>query len=239
MEIMQLVNTSANELNAIETLIKWALAELNISDRGLIIYITDDHNKVREVLGLVIVHHEEWPIKYIRLDDINIISVIPNKLLSLNYDEARIVVLREAALVKIMDDPTLISIWNPPPSINDELVYRVSLALLKRTIDFVIASSQTLTQYLINAYNIDEMRNLILACQSTIDCAVTALALDVPLSIEIAGNKGLGRSLWDNTIKGLSNEFYRRYDDFRDFVRNNFNIESTYNYLMMIFKRGY
>ncbi|MFP3236908.1 MAG: hypothetical protein RXR10_05530 [Vulcanisaeta sp.] len=236
MEIIQLIGVPNEELNNIETTIKWAMKELEIPDTNVLIYITDDHNKVRELVGMDKVSHEEWPVKYMRIDDVNVISIIPDKLLKLGGDEAAIMILREVALMRIMDDPTLISRWSPPPGISDPLVHRVSLALLRRTVDLVIAQSQSLIQYLINAFNRDEMRNLLLTCEPTVDCAIAALALDVPLSIEMSGNVGLGRSLWHDASKNVDNGFFRKYDDFRDFVRNNFNVENTYNYLLMLFR---
>lgn len=121
---------------------------------------------------------------------------------------------------------------------SDNVVHRVSLAMLRRTIDFVIAKYQALIQYLVNAFNRDELKNLLTTCQPTIDCAITTLALDIPLSIELAGNVGLGKSLWNDVVRGLNNDFIRRYDDFRDFVRNNFSVENAYNYLLMMFRKS-
>ncbi|MFP3215676.1 MAG: hypothetical protein RXP99_00125 [Vulcanisaeta sp.] len=237
MEVVQLVEVSAEELNRAINIIKWAIRELGISEKEVFIYITDDHNRVRELLGLDKVSHEEWPIKYMRGDDTDVISIVPTKLSILSNDDASIMALRETALVRVMNDPVLISIWNPRPDIGDPLIHRVSLALLRRVVDFVIAQSESLTRYLVSTFNKDEVRNLLLTCEPTVDCAIAVLALDVPLSIEVAGNVGLGRSLWHEVSKNIDNEFSRRYDDFRDFVRNNFNVEYAYNYLLTIFRR--
>ena len=238
MEIIQLVETSMSELSRVKDIIEWSLRELEIPDNDLIIYITDDHNKVREALGLERTTHEEWPVKYIDIEGQAVISVIPSRLLQLREDEARITALREVALIRIMNDPELISMWIVPQGISDNAVHRVSLAMLRRTVDFVIARQDSLVQFLVNTFNKDELRNLLNTCQLTIDCAITALALDVPLSIELAGNVGLGKSLWNDAVMGLNNDFVRRYDDFRDFVRNNFNVENAYNYLLMMFRRS-
>ena len=238
MEIIQLIETSANDLDSIKGVIEWSLRELEIPSNDVIIYVTDDHNRVREALGLERATHEEWPVKYIGAEGQAVISVIPSKLLQLREDEVRIMVLREVALIRVMNDPVLISMWVVPQGINDNAVHRVSLAMLRRTVDFVIAKHNSLVQFLVNIFNKDELRNLLNTCQLTIDCAITALALDVPLSIELAGNVGLGKSLWNNVVIGLNNDFVRRYDDFRDFVRNNFNVENAYNYLLMMFRRS-
>ena len=236
MEIIQLIETSADELDRVKDIIEWALKELEIPSDGIIIYITDDHNKVREALGVEAVTHEEWPVKYIDTKGQAVISVVPNRLFQLREDETRTMVLREVALMRVMNDPELISTWVIPQSISDNVVHRVSLAMLRRTIDFVIAKSQSLIQFLVNTFNKDELRSVLIPCQLNIDCAITALALDTPLSIELAGNVGLGKSLWNDTVMGLNSDFIRRYDDFRDFVRNNFNVENTYNYLLMMFR---
>lgn len=232
-----MIETSVEELNRVKDIIKWSFRELEVPDDA-IVYITDDHNRVRDALHLEEVAHEEWPVKYIDAEGQAVISVIPGKLLRLRDDEARVMVLREVALIRVMSDPELISMWAIPQGISDNAVHRVSLAMLRRTVDFVIAKSPSLTQLLINAFNKGEMRDLLSTCQLTIDCAITALALDVPLSIELAGNAGLGKSLWDSAVAGLSNDFVRRYDDFRDFVRNNFNVENAYNYLLMMFRKS-
>ncbi|MGC8542804.1 MAG: hypothetical protein ACP5NQ_02585 [Vulcanisaeta sp.] len=237
MEIIQLINIANEELNNIEKLIKWALKELGILDADVIIYITDNHNRVREALGIEKTTHEEWPIKYMNVEDMNIISIVPDRLLQLSDETRNIMILREVALMRVMSDPTLISIWNAPPNVNDPIIHRVSLALLRRVVDLIIAQSSSLIQHLIAAFNKDELRNILLTCQSTIDCAITALALDVPLSIELSGNMGLGRALWSEVTKNVNNDFLRKYDDFRDFVRNNFNAENMYNYLLMLFRK--
>ncbi len=238
MEIIQLIEVTTNELNKVKELVEWAFKELEIPSNDAIVYITDNHNRIREALGLESATHEEWPVKYMNTDELTIISIIPGKLLQLKDYEARIMVLREVALVKIMRDPTLISLWSIPQSMKDDVVYRISLAMLRRTVDVVIAKYETLIQYLINTFNMNDLRNALITCKPTIDCAITALALDIPLSIELAGNMGLGRSLWNDAIKGIDNDFIRKYDDFRDFVRNNFNIESAYNYLLMMFRKS-
>ncbi|GAB6943544.1 hypothetical protein [Vulcanisaeta sp. JCM 14467] len=238
MEIIQLIETSTNDLSKVESIIEWAFRELEVPDDDAIIYITDDHNKVRETLGLEKAAHEEWPVKYIDAEGQAVISVIPSKLLQLREDEVRIMVLREVALIRVMNDPVLISMWVASQGISDNAVHRVSLAMLRRTVDFVIARQDSLVQFLVNTFNKDELRNMLNTCQLTVDCAITALALDVPLSIELVGNAGLGKSLWNNVVMGLSNDFVRRYDDFRDFVRNNFNVENAYNYLLMMFRRS-
>ncbi|WP_243670291.1 hypothetical protein [Vulcanisaeta sp. JCM 16161] len=217
---------------------EWALKELEIPSDDVIMYITDDHNKVREALGIDKVIHEEWPVKYIDVEGQNVISVIPNKLTQLTENEVRIMVLREVAIIKIMNDPGLISMWVIPQGMNDNIAHRVSLAMLRRTIDFVIARSQSLIQFLVNTFNKIELRDIIISCKPAIDCAVTVLALDVPLSIELAGNSSLGKSLWNDVVRDLNNDFVKRYDDFRDFVRNNFNVENAYNYLLMMFKKS-
>ncbi len=238
-EIIQLIEIPISELDKVVNVIKWAFEELNIPSDDVIIYITDDHNRVREFLGLEKVTHEEWPVKYIDTEGQVAISIIPNKLLQLKENDARIMVLREIALIRVMSDPPeLISMWVIPQGMSDNIVHRVSLAMLRRTIDFVIAKSQSLIQYLINTFDKNELKNVLVTCQLAIDCAITALALDVPLSIELAGNVGLGKSLWNDVMRGLSNDFIRRYDDFRDFVRNNFNVESAYNYLLMMFGKS-
>ncbi|BDR92156.1 hypothetical protein [Vulcanisaeta souniana] len=240
MEIIQLIGTSREEVDRVMEVIEWALEELGVPSNDIMVYVTDDHNKVREALGMSTVTHEEWPIKCINvgIDEPVVISVIPSKLLQLEESRMRVILLREVALIKVMRDPVLSSTWSIPQSIDDQVVHRVSLALLKRTIDLVIAQSQSLIQHLINAFNGDEIMRLLSACQPTVDCAITVLALDVPLSIEASGNVGLGRSLWNNLTRGLDNDFTRRYEDFRDFVRNNFNVENTYNYLLMMFRRS-
>jgi len=237
-EIIQLIEVTTNELNKVKELVEWAFKELEIPSNDAIVYITDNHNRIREALGLESATHEEWPVKYMNTDELTIISIIPSKLLQLKEDEARIMVLREVALIKVMNDPTLIDPWSIPQSMSGDVAYRISLAMLRRTVDVVIAKYEALIQYLINAFNMNELRNALITCKPTIDCAITALTLDIPLSIELAGNMGLGRSLWNDAIKGIDNDFIRKYDDFRDFVRNNFNIESAYNYLLMMFRKS-
>ncbi len=240
MEVIQLTNAAREDVDKVVEVVEWALKELEVPSDDIMIYVTDDHNKVREVLGIETVTHDEWPVKCIDIsvDEPIIISVIPSKLFRLGGDHMRIVVLREIALVKAMRDPVLLSTWSIPQGIDDQVVHRVSLALLRRAVDLVIAQSQSLIQYLINTFNGDEVKRLLLTCQPTVDCAITVLALDVPLSIEISGNIGLGKSLWNNLTMGLDDDFAKRYDDFRDFVRNNFNVENTYNYLLMMFRKS-
>jgi hypothetical protein len=58
---------------------------------------------------------------------------------------------------------------------------------------------------------------------------ISALALDAPLSIEAAGNP-LGMALWNNVKKNIPAD---DYDDIRSFIRNNFNAQSAYNYILL------
>ncbi|WP_069806473.1 hypothetical protein [Vulcanisaeta thermophila] len=209
---------------------------LGIPTSDLVIYVADSHDKVREVLGMETLGLEEWPIKYLGEEGGYVVSVIPSELMRLDYYRRRLLIMRELAVIIALNDPVYLSYWSyEEERYNDPLIHRVSLALLRRAVELIIVKAG-LHEYVARGFEREELRNTLSTCKPTRDCAVAALALDSPLSIELGGNAGLGKALWGGVTKNLVSDFVRRYDDFRDFVRNNFNVESTYNYLTMLFR---
>ncbi len=202
----------------------------------LAVYIARRHDDVREFLGLNRVEREEWPIKLLENAGFAALSVEYERAKSLDLKRLRLLIARELAVLNALNDPLLVGMFVIDESqIEERLAKAVSLAMLRRVVDYVIARSG-LEELLMDADDLIQLRGTLETCGLTAECAITALAFDVPLSIEVAGNKALAGMLWERVSKGVENEFAIRYSDFRDFVRNNFNATYVANSLRLFFK---
>jgi len=225
---MRIVGSAEREVvDRIVDILERASKSLQVDLEEVIIHLGEDHNEVRDILGLPR-QEDHTPIKLI-LDDEIILSIVVRDVVKLSPGRMELMILRELATVRVMNEPELISMWTL--SSNEPLAKLTSLAMMRRVIDYVISTS-TAIHVLIDNYEEEEFIES-LNCGVSRHCAIYALALDVPLSIEVAGHPA-GISLWNRVRRRAASRLVNVYDDLRSFVRNNFNAESAYNYITMM-----
>ncbi len=139
----------------------------------------------------------------------------------------RLALWRELAVINAVNDPGLVQIWAVPDEYTGAPMSReLSVALLRRTVDMLVAKVDPME--LPRAFDPLDMT---LLRGARAEDMVAALALDVPLSLEMAGLTDLGREVYANKVKGKVPPVY---DDFREFVKRTRNYVSAYNYLSMV-----
>lgn len=236
------LEVDADNLNTIESYVKYWLRVMNIPADLVIVKIVSTHDEVRNILNLPgpLLNYSEKPVKLIvHEDDVPILSISKN-VTQLRSDELFLEIGRELTLYKVLTDPELINTWSiPEPCMSDKYANLLSIALMLRLTDKLIADTNH-SHDLSKLFNKELFREVLSHGSSDHKLrAIEVLSIDVPLSIELSGNVGLARSLYDECVKYVDDkEFLKRYDDFRDFVRNNFNFENAYSYLDLIFKTG-
>ncbi len=133
---------------------------------------------------------------------------------------------RELAAINAINDPELVQIWAVPEEYAGAPMSReLSIALLRRTIDMLVAKVDPIK--LASAFNPLDMA---LFNGTGGRHIVAALALDIPLSLEMAGLTDAGKEVYANAVKGKMPQIY---EDFREFVKGTRRYVSIYNYLRM------
>jgi len=138
-------------------------------------------------------------------------------------------IMRELAISVAVDDPELQARWAIPDDyVNKPLSSELSTSLLLRIADMIVAKVDA--QLLADTWN----EYLPINCGDVRRSMVCSLSIDVPLSLELAGFKELGTSLYGRRRRGDEGRLAEAYDDYRSFVRNNPYFEYAYNYLDLV-----
>ena len=152
-------------------------------------------------------------------------------------------ILKELITYEVITLPEYVDIWSIPDYLtNNKYAKFLSIALIYRLIDKLMIE-RGFENYLKNEFenkNLKVIKDILKNRENDEKLlAIQLLTYDTPFSFELS-NSTIGKELYMNYIVKellhfeLSN-FKDKYDDFRDFLRNNFNLESGVNYLEMIF----
>ena len=135
-------------------------------------------------------------------------------------------VLREVAVAHALTDPQLMEIWAVPPDVKqEELVYELSLALLNRLVDVLVARvAPTLL--------LERARVEVVEGETLLYTVVRTFATDVSVSLAVAGHASEALRL---VTQLSSHPIYEKYRSFWDFATANFKFLPIYNWLMLMF----
>jgi hypothetical protein len=135
-------------------------------------------------------------------------------------------VLREVAVAHALTDPQLMEIWAVPPDVKqEELVYELSLALLNRLVDVLVARvAPTLL--------LERARVEVVEGETLLYTVVRTFAADVSVSLAVAGHASEALRL---VTQLSSHPIYEKYRSFWDFATANFKFLPIYNWLMLMF----
>lgn len=135
-------------------------------------------------------------------------------------------VLREVAVAHALTDPQLMEIWAVPPDVKqEELVYELSLALLNRLVDVLVARvAPTLL--------LERARVEVVEGETLLYTVVRTFAVDVSVSLAVAGHASEALRL---VTRLSSHPIYEKYRSFWDFATANFKFLPIYNWLMLMF----
>ncbi|MCC6031432.1 MAG: hypothetical protein LM566_00780 [Pyrobaculum sp.] len=135
-------------------------------------------------------------------------------------------VLREVAVAHALTDPQLMEIWAVPPDVKqEELVYELSLALLNRLVDVLVARvAPTLL--------LERARVEVVEGETLLYTVVRTFAVDVSVSLAVAGHASEALRL---VTQLSSHPIYEKYRSFWDFATANFKFLPIYNWLMLMF----
>ncbi|ACB40869.1 hypothetical protein [Pyrobaculum neutrophilum] len=133
-------------------------------------------------------------------------------------------VMREAALAKALSDPQLGEVWAVPPEVEpDELAYELSLALLRRLLDALVAERRP-------DLVVERARPEVVEGDTVAYTLVRTLAVDGSFSLAVAGRTSdalrLLESLSQHPIYGLYRQFW-------EFAAANFRFLPIYNWLIL------
>jgi hypothetical protein len=135
-------------------------------------------------------------------------------------------VLREVAVAHALTDPQLMEIWAVPPDVKqEELVYELSLALLNRLVDVLVAKvAPTLL--------LERARVEVVEGETLLYTVVRTFAADVSVSLAVAGHVSEALRL---VTQLSSHPIYEKYRSFWDFATANFRFLPIYNWLTLMF----
>jgi hypothetical protein len=135
-------------------------------------------------------------------------------------------VLREVAVAHALTNPQLMEIWAVPPDVKqEELVYELSLALLNRLVDVLVARvAPTLL--------LERARVEVVEGETLLYTVVRTFAADVSVSLAVAGHAPEALRL---VTQLSSHPIYEKYRSFWDFATANFKFLPIYNWLMLMF----
>jgi hypothetical protein len=135
-------------------------------------------------------------------------------------------VLREVAVAHALTDPQWMEIWAVPPDVKqEELVYELSLALLNRLVDVLVARvAPTLL--------LERARVEVVEGETLLYTVVRTFAADVSVSLAVAGHVSEALRL---VTQLSSHPIYEKYRSFWDFATANFKFLPIYNWLMLMF----
>lgn len=135
-------------------------------------------------------------------------------------------VLREVAVAHALTDPQLMEIWAVSPDVKqEELVYELSLALLNRLVDVLVAKvAPTLL--------LERARVEVVEGETLLYTVVRTFAADVSVSLAVAGHVSEALRL---VTQLSSHPIYEKYRSFWDFATANFRFLPIYNWLTLMF----
>jgi len=135
--------------------------------------------------------------------------------------------LREVAVAHALTDPQLMEVWAIPPEVKqDELAYELSLALLNRLADALVAKVDP-------SLLLDRARVEVVEGETLIYTVVRTFAVDVSASLAVAGLSSEALRL---VAQLSSHPLYGKYRSFWDFATANFKYLPIYNWLMLMFR---
>jgi hypothetical protein len=134
-------------------------------------------------------------------------------------------IMREAATARAVTEPELIEVWAVPSGVKaDELAYELSLAMLKRLVDSIVARASP-------ELVVERARAQIVEGETLPLTLVRTLAVDVSASLAIAGRFSEAARLLALISSHPAAEIYRK---FWDFVTTNFKFLPAYNWLLLM-----
>lgn len=132
-------------------------------------------------------------------------------------------VLREVAVAHALTDPQLLEMWSIPPELRpDELAYELSVAMLMRVADFLVARVRPDLVVEKNSPEVVEGETLTYTI-------VRTLAVDISISLALAGHMGPALQILNKYSTHPAYDVYRR---FWEFALSNFKFLSLYNWLL-------
>jgi len=166
-------------------------------------------------IDLIVVGADETRLE---VSDVHILKI------SLPLDRYR--VLREVAVAHVLTDPQLMEVWAVPPDVKqDELAYELSLALLNRLADVLVAKADL-------GLLLERARMEVVEGETLLYTIVRTFAVDVSASLAVAGLTSEALRL---VAQLSSHPLYEKYRDFWDFATANFKFLPIYNWLMLMF----
>ena len=138
----------------------------------------------------------------------------------------RYAVLREVAFSHALTDPQLLEIWAAPPELAaDQLANELSIALLKRLLDAMVAKVDA-------QLVMERARPEVVEGDTLAYTLVRTLAVDVSASLAVAGRTSEALQL---VTKLAGHPIYEKYRSFWDFAVANFKHLPIYNWLLLMY----
>jgi hypothetical protein len=135
--------------------------------------------------------------------------------------------LREVAVAHALTDPQLMEIWAVPPDVKqDEFAYELSLALLNRVVDLLVAKADP---HLL----LGKSRVEVIEGETLLYTIVRTFAADVSVSLAVAGYTSEALRL---VTQLSSHPLYDKYRSFWDFATANFKFLPIYNWLLLMYR---
>ncbi len=157
-------------------------------------------------------------------DDVTRLEVDGGFVLRISLPLDLYTVMRETATALALSDPRLMEIWTPPHELKyDELAIQLSLALLKRVVDMLVAKVRldlVLEKAQVEVVEGETVRHTL----------VKTLALDASVSLAVAGYLPEALRL---AARLASHPIYGIYRQFWDFTIYNFQFLPIYNWLLV------
>jgi len=154
----------------------------------------------------------------LEVGDINILKV------ALPLDKYKI--LREVAFARAVTEPELLEVWAVPQELaGDNLAYELSLALLNRLLDVLIAKAD---------YSLvrEKASVEVVEGETVAHTLIRTLAVDVSVSLAVAGYTSEASQL---VAKMADHPIYNSYKRFWEFVVSNFKFMPIYNWLLLFY----
>lgn len=138
----------------------------------------------------------------------------------------RYALLREVAYAHAVTDPQYAEVWAAPPELAaDRLVQELSLALLRRLLDALVARVDA-------GLVIERARPEVVEGETLLYTLVRTLAVDASASLAVSGRITEAIQLVSRLAGHPAYEAYRK---FWDFVTSNFKFLPAYNWLLLMY----
>ncbi|MEM4792632.1 MAG: hypothetical protein QXS00_06885 [Pyrobaculum sp.] len=135
-------------------------------------------------------------------------------------------VLKEVAYAHAVTDPQYAEVWAAPPELAaDPLAQELSLALLRRLLDALVAKVDA-------GLVIERARPEIVESDTLLYTLVRTLAVDASASLAVSGRVAEALQLLSRLAGHPAYEAYRK---FWDFVTSNFKFLPAYNWLLLMY----